>query len=152
MAVTDIEGDLFDCPKGSGAYLVHQCNCTTQRPAHLSYQVFKRFPQANIYRRRKAGQIDPPGRIIVVDPIVNLLGQLGPGKPWRRNDTSSMRYHWFCEALQRLNRIPGAHTFSFPHGIGCGAAGGAWDQYRAAIDAWAGQHPHLDVRIYQLPN
>lgn len=151
MPVTEIDGTLFDCPQGAGEYLVHQANCVTRRPAHLSWQVFKRFPAADIYAKRRDGHADTPGRLIVVPPVINLLGQRGPGKSRYLDDTPEMRFAWFEDGLRRLATIPNATTFSFPHGIGCGAAGGDWTRYRAAIQAFADAHPQYDVRIYKLP-
>lgn len=153
MPANVIEGDLFDCPQGDGEYLVHQCNCITRRAAHLAYQVFKKYPHANIYApRAKTQHTDPPGRLLVVHPVVNLLAQWCPGGPNKTSiDTPEQREKWFLEALGRLSKIPGATTFSFPHRIGCGSAGGNWDTYKQYINDFADNNPHFTVNIYHLP-
>jgi len=87
--LTVIEGDLFE----TGAkYLCHQCNCVTKRAAHLSAEVFGRYPWADIYAGRPAGRYAPPegrrpGDIVVAGDgasrrfVVNMLGQFYPGRP-----------------------------------------------------------------------
>jgi hypothetical protein len=148
---TVIEGDIFTCPQGPNQYLVHQCNCVTRRPAHLSWDVFKRYPKANIYApRAKGAPISIPGTLVVAAPIINLLGQFAPGKSRQRNDTYEKRFAWFQEGLANLDHIPNVQMLSFPWGIGCGAAGGKWADYRAKIDGWATAHPAVEVRIYKF--
>jgi hypothetical protein len=149
---TIIDGDIFTCPQDDHQYLVHQCNCVTRRGAHLSWQVFRRYPRANIYAPRATGTANGiPGTLVVVPPIINLMGQFAPGKACQKNDTYPMRFAWFGECLDRLGNIDGLQMLSFPWGIGCGAAGGNWSAYHAAIQAWARKHPHVEVRIYRLP-
>jgi hypothetical protein len=39
---------------------------------------------------------------------------------------------------------------AFPHGIGCGLAGGDWREYRAALERWADSVP-FSVYTVKLP-
>jgi hypothetical protein len=148
---TIINGDIFTCPQGVNQLLVHQCNCVTSRAAHLSWQVFRRYPDANIYAPRAHGVPNSiPGTIVVIPPIINVLGQYAPGKSRQQNDTFPMRFEWFQQCLNEIGTIADLEMLSFPWGIGCGAAGGNWVNYHAAIDAWATAHPQFEVRIYKL--
>jgi hypothetical protein len=147
---TVIDGDLFLCPQGPGHYLAHQCNCVTRKAAHLSWQVFKRYPTADIYSPRATGAPrGVPGTLVVIPPIINLLGQFAPGRSRQKNDTYAMRLTWFKEGLENLQHIDNLKMISFPWTIGCGAAGGNWEDYHAAIDDWARTHPNVSVRIYR---
>jgi hypothetical protein len=146
--VTVVNGNIFTCPQGKNQYLVHQCNCVSRKAAYLALQVFRLYPNANIYAPRTTNSI--PGTVVVVPPIINVLGQYAPGKACRQNDTFPMRFVWFQQCLAELGKIPNLEMLSFPWGIGCGAAGGNWIDYHASIEAWAMDHPHVEVRIYRL--
>lgn len=163
--LTIVSGNLLDAGE---QYIVHQTNCLTTRAAHLAYDVFQRFPHADIYAERgrlgvlkegAAGLRHVPGTIQVRGNIINLLGQLGPGLPRAQRavaglgvlpDTAAVREDWFRAGLAAIGALPGVESLAFPHSIGCGAAGGNWVAYRAMLDAFASAHPHIRVVIYQL--
>ena len=174
-----VDGDLLDAEE---QYLVHQTNCLTIRAAHLSASVFRRFPHADIYAERgregvtrDGGLRHVPGTLEVRGGgagvgagagegkrlVINLLGQLGPGKPagyraiagvGRLPDSQLLRQQWFREGLIAIGALPGVTSVALPHGIGCGAAGGDWAAYSAMIEAFAHAHSHIRVRIYRLPS
>lgn len=126
-------GDLL---ASNEQYLCHQCNCVTQRAAHLSAAVFKAFPHADIYSIRPKGHKDKPGTIIVKGDsthrhVINMLGQVWPGKPkypQDRVDGHAAREQYFALCLMEIAKM-GADSLAFPYGIGCGAAGGDWEHY-----------------------
>lgn len=60
MSIEIVTGDIFDSTE---KYLCHQTNCVTNKAAHLSKDVFEKYPWADIY----TGRTDPdkPGHIII---------------------------------------------------------------------------------------
>lgn len=150
--VTEVKGDLLLHP---AEYICHQCNCVTERSAHLSKSVFTRFPHADIYSDRKDGHRDEPGSIVVCGDgkteryVVNLLGQYYPGRSRYNNDSPEKRLNWFSECLEVLEIID-AKSIAFPCRIGCGAAGGNWVEYKKKIDEFA-KRVDGKVFIVELP-
>lgn len=149
-AYRNVDGDLLDATE---QYIVHQANCITQRAAGLAAAIFKRFPHADFY----TGRIDPdlPGTIRIdgapgtdLRAVIALFGQLHPGRPWPA-DPHAAREGFFKSGLEKIAVIPDIESVALPHGIGCGLAGGYWPGYEAMIDAFARQHPHIDVALYR---
>ena len=147
-----IQGDLTQATQ---TYLCHQCNCVTNRSAHLARIVFRAFPYADVYTERKTP--DVPGTIILRGNgqdqryVVALFGQYYPGKtkyPNSPKDGWAARFQFFQMALEELKKLPEG-SFAFPWRIGCGAAGGNWDDYYAALEDFAGAISN-DVVIYRL--
>lgn len=78
-----IQGDLL---KHKEDFLVHQTNCVATKSHGLSEQVFKKYPDANLYEKRRQNQIGKskyygrgtPGTIDVNENcgVINLLAQL----------------------------------------------------------------------------
>jgi len=149
-----IVGSLFDAPE---RHICHQCNCVTNRAAHLAASMFARFPYANIYASRQ--QPDTPGTIIVRGDgkeqrfVIAMLAQYYPGKPKYPNSTkdgSLVRRMYFQSCLDKIRQIPSLDSIAFPFGVGCGAAGGSWDQYRDMIEQFA-KNTDARVVVYRLP-
>lgn len=130
-----------------GAWLVHQCNCTTRSAAGLAKQIFGAYPAANTYR--DTNWIRVPGTIHMTrgtpQNVINLYGQRKPGRT-DSSETTEQRIQWFCAGLDAILRaidertIPSDATFCFPR-IGCGMAGGEWDAYEPLLRAFATQVP-----------
>lgn len=152
-----IEGNLLYATE---TYLCHQTNCVTQKAAHLSYDVFKRFPYANVYKDRKIP--DSPGYLKVkgngLDKrfVVNMFGQYYPGKsryPGLHFDGKHERLFYFEKCLHGLMSLDvdlerdEKGTFAMPYGIGCGAAGGDWIAYLELIKEFSEE---LDITLYKL--
>lgn len=168
-----IRGNLLDATQ---QVIVHQINCLCTRPHGLAASVAERFPYANVYgQRRQVGRQNLaveadrgiPGTIDARLPpanstgpiVIGLYGQYDYGKPGRsyrtpiNKDSSALRGQWFLSSLEQLATYMTQNNLTsvaFPHGIGCGLAGGSWRAYRASIDVWATQHPSLEVVLYQL--
>lgn len=152
-----VDGDLLDAKE---QYLVHQCNCVTIRGAHLSANVFNRFPHANIYfERLKSSKKDQPGKIIVRGSpddnkagraIINMLAQYYPGKSRFANDTGTWRRQWFQSCLDQIAALPNLESLAFPYNIGCGAAGGSWQLYYDMIIKFAQVLPKVKITLYRL--
>src|SRR4029079_3718629 len=107
VVVREVEGDLLECAESA---LCHQCNCVTTTGAHLSAAVFRRFPHADIYRTRT--KRDVPGTIVLRgDPskaqrfVINMLGQLYPGKSRYANDSAEKRLQWFQSCLDGIGKL-----------------------------------------------
>lgn len=142
MPATIVKGNVLTYP----GYIVHQCNCVTSRPMGLSEQIFKKFPDANIYRD---GTPREPGEIVVRGKIIAFLAQNTPGKP-KPFETAMRRESWFRACLEKLKTFLKENEITdvaFPYGIGCGLAGGNWTTYMQMIEEFA---KDFNVVIYRL--
>lgn len=136
-----VTGDIFNAKE---KYLCHQCNCVTSRAAHLSKDVFARYPYADIYTGRvtpnKPGTIEVRGNGQDQRYVINFLGQVYPGKakyPLSSLDGIPVREKYFHQCLLRVAKIPNLESVAFPWRIGCGAAGGEWNHYIVTITNFA---------------
>jgi O-acetyl-ADP-ribose deacetylase (regulator of RNase III) len=160
--VSFIEGDLL---KSDKQFIVHQCNCVSHRSAHLAQAVFNKFPYADIYSPREGVDHDDlplvgeePGRIVIKGNgqdqryVINLLGQLFPGMkfPDSTKDGNKAREGFFKQGLDRIAQIPNLQSIAFPWCIGCGAAGGDWDNYLTMIMDFAREMEDVEVVIVKL--
>ena len=148
-----VHGDLL---AHDADYIVHQCNCRTTRAMGLACSLFCSFPHADTYNPKLAPM--PPKRVpgtltlhggpgTGLRGVINLYGQDAPGKT---AETKAQRLTWFQNALQQLADVPNLNSVAFPHGIGCGLAGGSWTQYEAALGAFAVLTPKTEVYIVQM--
>lgn len=151
-AVTTVRGDLLDAQEPC---IAHQCNCVTTKAGHFAGMLFHQFPYANSYKRRTK---DPathsrPGTIEIFSKkgypdIVNMYSQRYPGKGMYENDTPQQRLTWFKRGLSALGE-EGVERVAFPYHIGCGAAGGNWEDYFELLLEFA-QTYDVAVMIYKL--
>mmetsp|Transcript_1219 Transcript_1219/g.3539 ORF Transcript_1219/g.3539 Transcript_1219/m.3539 type:complete len:249 (-) Transcript_1219:210-956(-) len=162
-------GDLM---KATEDYIAHQCSCISgeEGARGLTRMIFDRFPEANVYYSRPAP--DVPGDVSVHGRVVNMYAQFAPGGPLRgtddigssphagalgelqqgKADTAADRLHWFRQCLTTLpGKLPaGALSLAMPARIGCGSAGGNWDDYLGEIHRFAHEHPQIQVAIYEM--
>ncbi len=158
------KGDILT---GSYPIIVHQCNTTTSYARGLAQFVFDRYPYANVYDPQLAlanGCLQRvPGKIHIAKPIktgkivINLFGQKYKGQPGKycpENDieTAQDREDYFYDGLldiiRNRDQLHGDNinlTIAFPHGIGCGMAGGNWNKYMDMIRNFAMQLQPGDV-------
>lgn len=136
-----VTGNIFEA---KDKYLCHQCNCVTDRAAHLAKDVFTKYPFADIYTGRtspnKPGTIDIKGNGQDQRYVINLLGQYYPGKSKYPNSTLdglAIREKYFYRCLLRVAQIPNLESIVFPWRIGCGAAGGIWEHYLGTLTNFA---------------
>lgn len=135
-----VTGDIFDAQE---KYICHQTNCITKRAAHLSKDVFARYPYADIYSGRT--EPDEPGNIIIKGNgqdqryVINLLGQYYPGCKYPNSafDGAKVREKNFHRCLLKIAKIPNLESVAFPFRVGCGAAGGNWDYYLGTLKNFA---------------
>ncbi len=143
--------------------IVHQCNCVTKgsHACGFASEVFSRYDDwANVYLYRTTP--DEPGTINVSRStqvtsrprqVIALFAQRYPGKAKYKNDTAAMRLAWFKDCLARIEYLKGTKkptALAFPHGIGCGFAGGDWMMYLTAIREFEAES-HIPCTIYTKP-
>lgn len=153
----EISGNLLE---SDATYIVHQTNCVTYNVAGLAANIFKKFPYADVYTNRKdvfSGSIssDKPGTIIVRGDgvkdryVVALMGQLLPGKAHQSDDTNDLRKIYFHEGLIKLfHRLRDGESVVFPYGIGCGLAGGKWEDYLFMIRAFTSLCAQKNCKVF----
>ena len=155
-----VRGDLL---AHDADYIVHQCNCRTTRAWGLAYSLFGSFPHADTYTVPSDPKLAPmppkrvPGTFTLhggpgtgLRGVINLYGQDAPGKA-SAAETKAQRLTWFQNALLQLADVPNLKSVAFPHGIGCGLAGGTWAQYEAALVEFAVLVPETKVYIVRMP-
>jgi O-acetyl-ADP-ribose deacetylase (regulator of RNase III) len=153
-----INGNLLnsDCQ-----YIAHQCNCYSHHGAGLARAIFKAFPWADVYSSRSERGNDAShfGSITVHgDPkrnqryVINMYGQLKPGKPSRGRDSAASRLEAFGKGLDQIAELPELRSIGFPYGIGCGLAGGDWDEYERLLEDFAERvgERGVSVILYRL--
>ena len=155
MITKIVEGSLLEAQE---PYIAQQCNFVTVRSHGLSKLIAKEFPYADVYgMREKIGRRNcctdsdraEPGSIMLFEPpgkgpiVISLFSQFLPGKPGRYKssytnpnnykDNKNERLQWFRECLEIIDDDPEINEVALPYGIGCGLAGGNWDDYEKAI-------------------
>lgn len=132
-----IDGDLLEAKE---KYIAHQTNSISNRAGGLAYDLFKRFPYADIYAPRTSP--DEPGTIVISGNgedqryIIHLNAQYYPGESSDTDseiDGSKAREKYFHECLLKVARIENLESIALPYFIGCGLAGGNWNYYYGTI-------------------
>lgn len=141
-----IKGNLLNATE---QYIIHQCNCVTDKPKGLSKAMFDKFPFANVYKNHKQKR-SKPGTIRITQNVVALFGQYYPGRAKYANDSKEMRINWFRECLEQIARIANIKSCAFPFKIGCGLAGGNWDEYLKLLKDFETKNPNIQIVLYQL--
>jgi len=148
-----INGSLLD---SDCQYIAHQCNCYSRRGAGLANAIFKAFPWADVYSSRSERGNDASlfGSITVHgDPkrnqryVINIYGQLKPGKQSPGLDSAASRLQAISKALEQIAELPGLESIGFPYGIGCGLAGGDWNEYEKLLEDFAERVDERGVSI-----
>ena len=138
-----VNGSLLD---SDCQYIAHQCNCYSRRGAGLASAIFKAFPWANVYSDRSERGNDAAlfGSISIHgDPkqrqryVINIYGQLKPGKPSPGRDSAASRLQAFRKALDQIAKVPELESIGFPYWVGCGLAGGDWNEYEKLLEDFA---------------
>lgn len=150
--ISNIDGDLLEAKE---QYICHACNCVSHGAAGLAYDLFKKFPYSNIYVQRTSSS--EPGTISIHGDgdqnryIINMFSQYFPGKPNNniKKDTSKIRKNYFMSCLEHISKIEGLQSVALPFGIGCGLAGGNWEEYYRLIEWFANSNPNVNVCLYK---
>ena len=78
LNVFTVSGDLLNATE---EFIVQQVNATGNRNMGLASSIAKKFPLSNIYSGKHKVDSRIPGTIIIRDKIINIVGQINPGKP-----------------------------------------------------------------------
>lgn len=100
-------------------------------------------------------QIRNPGEIDIIKPIINLYGQIYPGRAKAiLQDSAEDRLGYFKQALDKIYQaleleVKGDETINlaFPKYIGCGLAGGVWANYEEALKQFEKQYDKVNILI-----
>ncbi len=149
MSVTIVYGNLLEAEE---EYIAHQCNCVTTYAKFLAKSIFDKYPYADSYSVR-AKNNSVPGTIEMFGSnnqkkIINMYAQYYPGKSKYSNDIKALRLQWFKNCLNII-ASSGIKFVAMPYNIGCGAAGGNWEEYYNALVELIVVHP-IDIKIYKL--
>ena len=144
------EGDILEV---KDQYIAQQCNCVTNNYKGLSKSIVEKFPWASFYSMPSR----IPGTISVVGDeknnqrfVIGMFAQRYPGSIKFSNDTEIMRIQWFQKCLDDIVRIPNIKEIGFPYNIGCGLAGGDWNNYQGMLEKFAEKNKHITVNIYKF--
>ena len=138
-----VDGDILEADT---KYIVHQVNTISLVPKGLSSQIFKKYPNANVYKR---DIIRKTGTIIIKEPVINLVGQKYAGESNKTDDSYENRKKWFKKGLDEISVTPNIISVAFPYKIGSGLAGGKWEDYESMIYKFAKENPNIKVKIYR---
>jgi O-acetyl-ADP-ribose deacetylase (regulator of RNase III) len=153
-----INGSLLD---SDCQYVAHQCNCYSRRGAGLASAIFKASPWADVYSTRSDCGNDASlfGSITIHgDPkwnqryVINIYGQLKPGKSSPGRDSAASRLEAFGKAFDQIAELPELKSIGLPYGIGCGLAGGDWEKYERLLEDFAERvgERGVSVILYRL--
>jgi O-acetyl-ADP-ribose deacetylase (regulator of RNase III) len=148
-------GDFLDAKE---KFIVHACNCVTQRSAGIAKAIFDKFPYANTYATRTEPNV--PATIQIMGNgqdqryIINMYSMYYPGKPkypYSSLDGFEIRQKYFYQGLLRIAKISNLESIAFPWRVGCGAAGGSWPHYLGNLTNFANhlEKQNVKVVIYQ---
>lgn len=116
------------------------------RSAGLARAIFQAFPWADVYsnRHKRGDDTSLFGSITVHgDPklnqrsVINIYGQLKPGKASPGQDSQALRLEAFSKAIDQIAKLVELRSIGFPYGIGCGLAGGDWQLYERLLETFA---------------
>ena len=125
-----IQGNLLDIETG---VICHQVNCQRVAGSGLALQIRTRWPGWFIEYQRNPPRLGSVHFYQLNKPrilIASLYAQLNYGT-WARQTN----YEAFYTCLETLrHNVRDDQTIYFPHGIGCGLAGGNWRIISTMID------------------
>jgi hypothetical protein len=120
--------------------------------------MFTNFPFANSYQKnskRIPGTISVHANSQGLVQIINMYGQYYIGKPTSINNNAKDSYEkrkaYFRSCLQEMHALlDTTANIAFPQNIGCGLAGGVWDDYKNMLQEFASWSPTRDVVVVRL--
>jgi len=135
-----INGDLLESKE---KYICHQANCISNSAAGLAKFLFKKYPYSDVYSNRsvpdQVGTINIKGNGNEQRYVINMFAQYYPGPPKYKDslkDGIVAREKFFSECLTQIFYVPNLESIAFPFGIGCGLAGGNWDNYLKMLESF----------------
>lgn len=165
-----INGDLLDLTSG---YILQQCNCVSIKAKGLSESLRKKFPGTCPYEMRQQSSENSrvcrkedrgvPGTLFILGNedgvnVINLFGQVYPGKPGEGIDSYENRKKYFKNGLDSIiDFFWGTEdhvVINVPYKIGCGLAGGNWADYEQMLSEFEFKAKqsgvNLDVVLYRI--
>jgi len=130
-------------------------NCVSHRAKGLAFDLFRKYPESDIYMSRTSREI--PGTITITGKIIHLRGQFYAGHPWPGKDSQENRVRFFQSGLNAIAQQirsdgNGKVSIAFPFNIGCGLGGGKWRVYEEALKKFARVNSDiLRLVVYRLP-
>jgi O-acetyl-ADP-ribose deacetylase (regulator of RNase III) len=154
MAITYLMGDATAADPLGPAVIAHVCNDAGGWGKGFVLAISRRWPEPEAAYRRwaRSGQEFGLGMVQLVNvedhlSVANMVAQHGYVS---RANPVAIRYDALAQCLSKLaGRLEGGTVIHMPR-IGCGLAGGTWDQIEPLLEghlASAG----FDVRVYDLP-
>jgi O-acetyl-ADP-ribose deacetylase (regulator of RNase III) len=154
MAITYLIGDAT-APDSQGAGVIaHVCNDSGGWGKGFVLAISRRWqePEAAYRRWARSGQKFGLGMVQLVKVedrlcVANMVAQHGYVSP---ANPVAIRYDALAQCLSKLAGLIEEGTIIHTPRIGCGLAGGDWDQIEPLLEehlAMAG----FDVRVYDLP-
>ena len=159
MSVTIVRGDLLDA---DAKFICHQVNCQGAMGAGLARQIAEKWPyvkkEYTNLCRRTTDKHSLLGTFQIVeanggnskstDPfVINIFGQEYYGRGGVYTDTSALirAFRDLNDTLRSPYKNHPRPVLAFPHGFGCGLAGGDWEEVEELIVKYL---PDCDVVIY----
>ena len=146
MSIFKVSGDLLE---STDDYIGHQCNCTSTNAKGLAKIIFDKYPYANDYHKKRCvGKFRIHGDGEDERYVINFYGQLTPG---RSISEIPKRIEWLKKSLTSFGQTIGDNKVSLglPYLIGCGMAGGNWDEYYEMLKEIAETYPNIKITLYQ---
>ena len=152
-----VQGDLLNSTE---EYILHQCNCVSVEAKTLAKLIFDKFPHANTYIKRqrfnkstfsKPATFEILGDGINEKYIINLYSQYYPAQSKLAFDSKEERLVWFKQGLNEIAKLNKIKNIAMPYNIGCGAAGGNWNDYYKIIEDFSNNNK-INITLYKLNN
>lgn len=142
MITGEIYGDLFEqfeAKKYDG--FAHGCNCFHTMGGGIAYFVANKYPQAfEADKKTVKGDESKLGTFSVAESeygdIINMYTQFVPGR--------DLRIEKLRECFTLLNKEYAGKVIAIPK-IGCGIAGGDWEQVKQIINE---ETPDVEVDVW----
>lgn len=125
-----VKGDLL---LAADEIICHQVNCQGVMGSGVAKALYTKWPEVKREYHKYCSTTSNPfaflGKLHAVQvddgkkTVVNIFGQLNYGKYSNVVYTS---YPALLDAFTELNKIYAGKKIAFPHGFGCGLAGGDW--------------------------
>jgi len=143
------DNSILNCDE---QYLIHQCNCTSKHSKGLAKLIFDKYSNSNTYinlnYKRQQGTISYHINSNLNKIIINMYAQLYPGKSNLTNDTKENRIYWFKCCLNVISKIGTITSIAVPYKIGCGLAGGDWNEYINILEQFSKEN-NINIIIYK---
>lgn len=140
--------------------IIQQCDCVTTNCHYIgfSHTLKKKF-EINPYDhgpRRIPGTIQVFQKEYMKRPsVICFFSQVYPGLSKFPIDSPNEREYWFQKCLDQISGGSRKGTtvqtdkVAFPYKIGCGHAGGHWENYLEMINNFAKRNPDVQVLVCQ---